>query len=147
MYHLKCWRISHSVVFNSVTLWTVAHKAPLSMGYSRQEYWSGLPFPSPGYLLNPVIEPGSPHCRHSLLSYVHIIMHKHHHHPSPDLILWNWNAIPFKQWHSHFPSPRPCNYHPTFCLYEISLLKVSHLNGIIQYFFFVTGLYQVAQCP
>ena len=43
-----------------VTLWTVAHQAPLSMGFSRQEYWSGLPFPSPGDLPNPGIEPGSP---------------------------------------------------------------------------------------
>ena len=40
--------------------WTVAHQAPLSMGFSRQEYWSGLPFPSPGDLPNPGIEPGSP---------------------------------------------------------------------------------------
>ena len=40
---------SHSVVSNSfVTPWTVAHQARLSMGFSRQEYWSGLPFPSPG---------------------------------------------------------------------------------------------------
>ena len=36
---------------------TVAHQAPLSMGFSRQEYWSGLPFPSPGDLHNPGIEP------------------------------------------------------------------------------------------
>ena len=41
------------------TLWTIAHQAPLSMGFSRQEYWSGLPFPSPGDLLNPGIEPTS----------------------------------------------------------------------------------------
>ena len=40
-----------SVVFNSVTLWTVAREAPLSMGFSREEYWSGLPFPSPIYIL------------------------------------------------------------------------------------------------
>ena len=40
--------------------WTVAHQAPLSMGFSRQEYGSGLPFPSPGDLLDPGIEPGSP---------------------------------------------------------------------------------------
>ena len=40
--------------------WTVAHQAPLSMGFSRQEYWSGLPFPSPGDLPNPGIKPGSP---------------------------------------------------------------------------------------
>ena len=41
-------------------LWTVACQAPLSMGFSRQEYWSGLPFPSPGHLPYPGIEPGSP---------------------------------------------------------------------------------------
>ena len=40
--------------------WTVAHQAPLSMGFSRQEYWSGLPFPPPGDLPNPGIESGSP---------------------------------------------------------------------------------------
>ena len=42
------------------TPWTVAHQAPLSMGFSRQEYWSGLPFPSPGDLPNPGIKPASP---------------------------------------------------------------------------------------
>ena len=42
-----------------VTPWTVAHQAPQSTGFSRQEYWSGLPFPSPGDLPNPGIEPGS----------------------------------------------------------------------------------------
>ena len=43
-----------------VTPWIVAHQAPLSMGFSRQEYWSGLPFRSPGDLPDPGIEPGSP---------------------------------------------------------------------------------------
>ena len=42
------------------TPWTVAYQAPLSMGFSRQWYWSGLPFPSPRDLPNPGIEPGSP---------------------------------------------------------------------------------------
>ena len=45
------------------TPWTVAYQAPPSMGFSRQEYWSGLPFPSPGDLPNPGIEPGSPGLR------------------------------------------------------------------------------------
>ena len=40
--------------------WTVAHQAPPSMGFSRQEYWSGLPFPSPGDLPNPGIKPRPP---------------------------------------------------------------------------------------
>ena len=43
-----------------MTPWTVAHQAPLSVGFSRQEYWSGLPFPSLGDLPDPGIEPGSP---------------------------------------------------------------------------------------
>ena len=43
-----------------VTPWTVVFQAPLSMGFSRQEYWSGLPFPFPGDLLDPEIKPGSP---------------------------------------------------------------------------------------
>ena len=42
-----------------VTLWTVTHQAPLSVGFSRQEYWSGLPCPPPGDLPNPGIEPVS----------------------------------------------------------------------------------------
>ena len=47
-------------VADVVSPWTVTHNAPLSMGFSRQEYWSGLPFPSPEDLLDPGIEPGSP---------------------------------------------------------------------------------------
>ena len=43
-----------------VTPWAVAHQAPLSMEFSRQEYWSGLTFPSPGDLPDPGIKPGSP---------------------------------------------------------------------------------------
>ena len=42
------------------TPWTVAYQAPLFMGFSRQEYWSGLPFPSPGDLPDPGIKPRSP---------------------------------------------------------------------------------------
>ena len=42
------------------TPWTVAYQTPPSMGFSRQEYWSGLPFPSPGDLPHPGIETGSP---------------------------------------------------------------------------------------
>ena len=50
--------LSHVQLF--ATLWTIAYQASLSMGFSRQEYWSGLPLPSPGDLRNPGIEPGSP---------------------------------------------------------------------------------------
>ena len=47
--------LSHIQLFS--TLWTVAHQAPLSMEFSRQEYWSGLPFPTPGYLPDWGIKP------------------------------------------------------------------------------------------
>ena len=55
----------------SVTPWTVAHQAPLSMGFSGQEYWSGVPCPPPGDLLNPGINPGLPHCRRILYHLSH----------------------------------------------------------------------------
>ena len=50
------------------TPWTVARQAPLSMGFSRQEYWSGLPFPSPEDLPNPEIESRSPALQADALS-------------------------------------------------------------------------------
>ena len=71
--HLLCYTLTYrspstsnggcvhpSVVSDSVIPRTVAHQAPLSMGFPRQGYWSGLPFPSPGDLPNPGIEPVSP---------------------------------------------------------------------------------------
>ena len=59
--HVWIWKWkSLSCVPLFVTRWTVAHQAPPSMGFFRQEYWSGLPFPSPGDLSDPGIEPRSP---------------------------------------------------------------------------------------
>ena len=55
-----CMQSHFSRVPLSVTLWTVARQTPLSMGFSRQGYWSGLPCPPPGDLPNPGIEPASP---------------------------------------------------------------------------------------
>ena len=46
-------------MFDSATSWTIIHQAPLSMGFSKQEYWSGLPFLSPGDLPDPGIKPVS----------------------------------------------------------------------------------------
>ena len=54
-----CVYYSRSCVHFFVTSWTIAHQAPLSMGFSRREYWSGLPFPSPGDLPDPGIKPAS----------------------------------------------------------------------------------------
>ena len=63
---------SPSVMSDSFrTLWTVAHQAALSMGFSRQEYWSGLSFPSPGGLPDPEIERLSPELQADSLSLSH----------------------------------------------------------------------------
>ena len=54
-------QFSHQVMSDFfVILWSIAFQAPLSMGFSREEYWNGLPFPSPGDLPDSGIEPGSP---------------------------------------------------------------------------------------
>ena len=55
-----CVCVSHSVISDSTTPWTEVSQAPLSMGFSRQESWSGLPFHSPGDLPSPGTEPRSP---------------------------------------------------------------------------------------
>ena len=52
--------LSHLVVSDSATPQTVAHQVPFSMGFSKQEYWSWLPFPPPEDPFNPGIKPGSP---------------------------------------------------------------------------------------
>ena len=71
------------------TPWTVAYQAPPSVEFSRQEYWSGLPFPSPGDLPDPGIEPGSPSLQADTLTseppekpiytytYIHTYTHTH----------------------------------------------------------------------
>ena len=52
--------LNHSFISDCAALWTAAHQAPLSMGFSRREYWSGLSFPSPEDLPDPEMEPTSP---------------------------------------------------------------------------------------
>ena len=65
---VKMKSLSHVRLF--ATPWTVAYQAPLSMEFSRQEYWSGLPLPSSGDLPHPGIEPGSPVLQADLLGSV-----------------------------------------------------------------------------
>ena len=59
MYVYGCHACVLSLICLFETLWTAACQAPLSIGFSRQEYWSELPFPSPGNLPNPGIQPMS----------------------------------------------------------------------------------------
>ena len=55
-----CMYVHCSVMSDSLIPWTIAHQAPLSMEFSRQEYWGRLPFPSPGDLPDPELKPRSP---------------------------------------------------------------------------------------
>ena len=59
--HFTIYMFSHFIhVQLFATQWTLTHQAPLSLGFSQQEYWSGLPCPPPGDFLDPGIEPRSP---------------------------------------------------------------------------------------
>ena len=87
--------LSHVQLFP--TPWTVADQIPPSMGFSRQEYWSGLPFPSPGDLPNP----GLPHCRQ--------ILYQLSHKGSPRIL--EWVAYPFSR-----GSSRPRNWTRISCI-------------------------------
>ena len=96
---------SHSRVWLFVIPWTVARQAPPSMGFSRQEYWSGLPFPSPGDLPNPGIKPGSPACRRILFhlsqtSWCQIFFFFSH------LSLSWWTYLHGSKWWGDTPGPR-----------------------------------------
>ena len=99
---------SHVWLF--VTPWTVAHQAPLSMGYLRQEYWSQLPFPSPGDLPDPVIEPESPTLAGRFFTLSHMA--------SPYFIPWLevytfWPSSPISSF------PRPLAITNLFCFYDL----------------------------
>ena len=67
---LSFWSLSCVCLF--VTPWTMARQLPLSMGFPSQEYWSGLPFPSPGVLPDPGIEPTSPGSQQNLYCLSHL---------------------------------------------------------------------------
>ena len=83
------------------TPWTVACQAPLSIGFSRQEYWSGLPFPSPGDLPNPGIEPESPALQEAItLQYCSGFFHAF------TWISHGCTTIPHSEPRSHLP-PHP----------------------------------------
>ena len=82
--------------FISDSLWPhgLAHQASLSVGFSWQEYWSGLPFPSPGDLPDPGIEPQSPDCRQTLYQLSHRGRVQQIHEVKNIYILWPSKSIP-----------------------------------------------------
>ena len=78
--------LSHSVISDFVTSCTVADQALLSVEFSRQEYWSGLPFPTPGDLPDPGIKPASP--------ALEIFYHWSHHTVDPPYLKFQINLNP-----------------------------------------------------
>ena len=102
---MKCMLSCFICVQLFASLWTVTLQAPLSMGFSRQKYWSGWPFPSPGNLPNPVIETGSPALQVNSL-------------PSEPLMDWPYKLV---------LKPRvtkclPCPWHCAGCCLHSSLV-------------------------
>ena len=71
MFEKKCANVSHSVVSDFATPWTVAHHAALSMGFSRQEYWSGCHSLCQGIFLTQESNPGLLHCKQILYHLGH----------------------------------------------------------------------------
>ena len=128
--HPSPWKWKWSRVWLSATPWTVAYQATLSMGFSRQEYWSGLPFPSPGDLPDPGIDPGSPALQADaltsepagdhLLSTDHTHLHRH-------LLVWR----------SPHPHPLLSTLPPGVSLWG-GYFNMSSLWGYIWWFFLET---------
>ena len=82
---MRIWNLAvlvHSCIRLFATPWTVARQTPLSLGFSRQEYQSGLPFPIPGGLPNPGVEPRSPALADGFFSTL-----------PPGKPLWNMTSI------------------------------------------------------
>ena len=106
------------------TLWTVAHQAPLFMGFSRQEYWSGLPGPSPWDLTNPGIEPASlmspalagRFFTTSTIWEAHLIWSEYLEYPWRCLY-WPWSLS------------SPNNNYPSIHFYIFSFKHISHKNA------------------
>ena len=111
-----CSVLSYVQLF--ATPWTVAHQAPLSMGFSRQECWNGLPFPPPGNLPNPGIEPESP----SLQADSLLLSRQ----GSPPLHIFTINSL-----------PRCCNYFASIFLFHF-LKDTFHYTEI---FSLICGIY------
>ena len=105
------------------TQWTIAHQAPLSMGFSQKEYWSGLPCPPPGDHPNPGIQPTSP--------------------ASPALQM---NSLPLSHWGSHYISSTYLYYKWEFLfdyLHPTPLLLTSGNHNLIFLYKFICVIFFV----
>ena len=92
------------------TPWTVSYQAPPSVGFSRQEYWSGMPFPSPGHLPSPGIEPRSPALQAYALPFEP---------PEKPVVSIYFSAAPY--FSPPFFSPPPCPHNMSILYICISL--------------------------
>ena len=90
---LSEWVSECSVMSNSVTPWTIAHQAPLSLGFSRQEWWSGLPSPPPGDLPDQGIETTSPELAGGFFTTVTPVAGSDHN--SKDILMWPHGPLNF----------------------------------------------------
>ena len=125
-----CFLVCHksSCILLFAILWTVAHQTPLTMGLSQQEYWSGLPFPPPGDLPDPGIEPASPalaggfftHWAGTKESAPRVQFHYLQ-------TLINWNLIRTSGFHSHLEG-KPLFLKSAWCKWKKSEWRVGYLD-------------------
>ena len=109
------------------TSWTVTCQAPLSMKFSRQEYWSGLPFPSPGDLPDPGIKPSLLQCRQTILRQF-----RHTHHALFSVELRTWGKSSWDLWSSLCRPLSSLQLYPENSSHWIlSLFSASHICFLI----------------
>ena len=111
------------------TPWTVAHQAPLLMGFPRQEYWSGLPFPSPGDLPDPGIEPASAALAGGFFTTE---PPGKPFYPSSHLIVNAYHTDVFSPSYHFSPPPTPFLYARVALLLSLGIKKLKSLNKCIE---------------
>ena len=121
---LMCALSHFSHVWFCATLWTIASQAPLSMGFSRQECWSGLPRPPPGDLPDPGIKPTS--LTSSALA------------GESSTTSVTWEAIPkmfpcVPGWKTAFPHFQPLTASDLLCVFLVLPFPICYVRGIIKY--------------
>ena len=138
--------VSHSVTCNSAILRTAACQAPLSMGFFRQEYCSGLPFASPGDLPDPGIEPSSPTLQADSLPLSHL--------GNPQISFSSVHSVvsnslqPHESQHARPPCPSPtCGVYPNLrplsrCCHPTISSSVVPFSSCLQSFLASEGLFK-----
>ena len=125
----QCRSVTKSCLTSVETPWTVTHQAPPSVGFSRQEYWSGVPLPSPEGLPNPGIEPL--HCRQILYHWATWEARRDQYNPPYLQILFFGNKI-YVLWYAQILSVPLKEFWQMHSLLQIKHLSIQRVHQISQ---------------